>query len=134
VNTTVKSLAVLPFKPLAAEAGDEYLGTGLADALITRLSNIKQVVVRPTSAVLRYAHSDRNLLAVGQELQVDSLLDGSVQKSGDQIRVTVQLVRVSDGTPLWAHTFDEKGTNIFAIEDKVAEEVAQALLPTLTGA
>ncbi len=92
-TTTVNSLAVLPFKPLAAEAGDEYLGTGLTDALITRLSNMKQVVVRPTSAVLKYAHSDRDALAAGQELQVDSLLDGTVQKSGDQIRVTVQLVR-----------------------------------------
>lgn len=133
VTTTTRSLAVLPFKPLAAEASDEYLGTGLTDALITRLSNLKQVVVRPTSAVLKYAHSDRDPLTAGQELQVDSLLDGTVQKSGDQIRVTVQLVRVSDGRSLWAHTFDEKGTNFFGIEDKVAEEVAQALWPTLTG-
>jgi DNA-binding winged helix-turn-helix (wHTH) protein/TolB-like protein/Flp pilus assembly protein TadD len=132
-NTQIKSIAVLPFKPLTAGEADEFLGLGMADALITKLSSIKQITVRPTSAILRYANSDIDPITAGNALEVNTLLDGRVQKVGDRIRVTVQLIRTSDGAPLWAGKFDEKYTDVFSLEDRISEEVVQALLPALTG-
>lgn len=131
--TEIRSIAVLPFKPLVAAGSDEYLGLGMADALITRLSNISQIMVRPTSSVAKYANSGEELTAIGRELGVDSLLEGRVQKSNDRIRVTVTLVRVRDGAPLWASKFDEQYTDVFTVEDRISEQVAGSLLPTLTG-
>jgi DNA-binding winged helix-turn-helix (wHTH) protein/TolB-like protein/tetratricopeptide (TPR) repeat protein len=129
----IRSLAVLPFKPLSAESRDETLELGMTDALITKLSNVKQVIVRPTSSILKYASSDQDLLAAGREQGVDAVIDGKVQKVGDQLRLTVQLIRVSDGTSLWAGTFDDKFTNLFALQDSISSQVAQALVSHLTG-
>src|SRR5204862_137534 len=98
----VRSIAVLPFKTLGREEGDEYMGPGLADAMITKLANIRQLTVRPTGAILKYNSPDRDSLAVGRQLGVDLLLDGHFQRLDDRIRITVQLVRVADGAPLWA--------------------------------
>jgi TolB-like protein/DNA-binding winged helix-turn-helix (wHTH) protein/lipoprotein NlpI len=134
VEPHIKSIAILPFRSLVSEEGDEYLGVGMADALITKLSSLRQIVVRPTNSILRYADSQKDLVEAGHELGVDLVLDGRVQKSGDRIRVTVQLVRASDGAPLWADKFDEKDTDVFTLEDRLTEEVAASLLPTLTGA
>jgi TolB-like protein/DNA-binding winged helix-turn-helix (wHTH) protein/Flp pilus assembly protein TadD len=125
-------IAVLPFKCLSGGA-DDILGLGLADALITRLSNLKQVKVRPSSSVLRYKEPREDLMAVGRELRVDALLDGVFQRVGDQIRVSVQFVRVADGVTLWAAKFDERFTNIFAIQDSISEQVAGALAVKISG-
>jgi len=121
-----RSIAVLPFQPLDPE-GENALALGLADAVITKLSNIRQLVVRPTSSIQKYAGPSADPWAAGRELDVAALLEGKVQQAGDRIRITVQLVRVSDRRPLWADTFDESFTNIFAIEDAISERVAQAL-------
>lgn len=132
-NTQIKSIAVLPFKPLVAGEKDEYLGIGMADALITKLSSIRQIIVRPTSSILVYADSDVDPVTAGTALEVNTVLDGRVQKIGDRIRVTIQLIRAKDGTPLWADKFDEKYTDVFSVEDRISEQVAAALVPTLTG-
>jgi len=129
----VRSIAVLPFKPIAPKDRDEYLGTGIADALIANLSNVTQIVVRPTSAVLRYGAEGQNAIAAGRELKVDAVLDGRLQKAGDRVRLTVQLISVRDGTPLWAGKFDEKLTDIFAVQDLISQSVAEALRLKLTG-
>src|SRR5262245_837365 len=133
----VRSIAVLPFRSIDAGSGDEYLGLGMADDLITRLSNLRHVTVRPTSAVRKYVGGEANPpnpVAAGQELDVESVLEGSIRRSGERIRVTVQLINVRDGTPLWAEKFDEKFTDILTVQDAVAEHVSQALLLQLTGA
>jgi TolB-like protein/DNA-binding winged helix-turn-helix (wHTH) protein/tetratricopeptide (TPR) repeat protein len=132
----VRSIAVLPFRSIDAGSGDEYLGLGMADDLITRLSNLRQVTVRPTSAVRKYVGEANtpNPVVVGQELDVESVLESSIRRSGDRIRVTAQLVNVRDGAPLWAEKFDEKFTDILSVQDAVAEHVSQALLLQLTGA
>lgn len=127
----VRSLAVLPFKPIGAEE-DEYLGLGMADALITKLSNIREVNVRPTSAVRKYGGQDQDPVAAGRELGVEAVLEGSVQRVGEQIRVTIQLVSVRDGAPLWADKFDEHFTNIFSVQDRISEQVARSLFPKLS--
>ncbi|HMC23349.1 MAG TPA: tetratricopeptide repeat protein, partial [Thermoanaerobaculia bacterium] len=131
---TPKTMAVLPFEPIGTTAADEHLGLGLADTLITKLANIREVTVRPTSSVRRYAGSDqpRDLLKAGRELQVDSVLEGTVQRAGERVRVSVQLIRVRDGTPLWTGIFQEKFTDIFAVQDSISEQVAKALALKLT--
>ena len=127
----VRSIAVLPFQQMGSSGADEYLGLGMADALITRLSNIRQIAVRPTSAVIRYAGADP--AAAGRALKVEAVLAGAIQRSAERVRVTVQLVSVSSETPLWAEKFDEMFTDIFAVEDSISEQVARALLLRLTG-
>jgi DNA-binding winged helix-turn-helix (wHTH) protein/TolB-like protein/Flp pilus assembly protein TadD len=128
----IHSLAVLPFRPLSAESRDESLELGMADALITKLSNVKQIVVRPTSSILKYASSGQDLLSAGREQDVDAVIEGKVQKAGNQIRLTVQLVKVSDGASLWAGTFDDKFTNVFAVQDSISAQAAEALVSQLT--
>lgn len=129
--TTPRSIAVLPFKILGSD-GDQYLGAGIADALITKLSNVKQIAVRPTSAVLKYEDLQRDELVAGRELEVDLLLSGVIQKVGSEIRVTVQLVRVADGIPIWAGQFDQNFTDHFTIQDTIARKVAEAMMLRLT--
>jgi DNA-binding winged helix-turn-helix (wHTH) protein/TolB-like protein/Tfp pilus assembly protein PilF len=129
----IRSIAVLPLKPLSAEARDEYLGPSLADALITRLSGLRQIAVRPSSATLKYEQPDQNPTLIGQQLQVDALLMGGVQKSGERLRLTLQLVRVADGTTLWANTFDESLRDIFIVQDSISEQVMRALALVMTG-
>ncbi|HKQ08261.1 MAG TPA: winged helix-turn-helix domain-containing protein [Blastocatellia bacterium] len=133
-SRTAKSVAVLPFKVLTSDTGSEYFGIGMADALITRLSNIEEVTVRPSSAILKYDRPDVDLCAAGSELKVQLLLDGIIQRFGDRIRVTVQLVNTEDGAPLWAGKFDEKVTDIFAIQDIISGLVVEALTLKLTSA
>jgi DNA-binding winged helix-turn-helix (wHTH) protein/TolB-like protein/Tfp pilus assembly protein PilF len=123
----VKTLAVLPFRPLAPSEQDAILGIGMADALITKLSGIRKVTVRPTSAIAKYAAGNTDLLAAGRELGVDAVLDGKIQRSGDALRISVQLVRVSDNLPLWAGTFDTKETDIFTLQDSISAQVADSL-------
>lgn len=130
-TAAVRSMAVLPFKPVGADEGDEYLRLGLADALITKLSSLKQIVVRPTNAIRNYGSQDP--LAAGRQLGVDVVLDGNVQRIGPQIRVTVQLVNVQDGKVLWGSKFDENFTDIFALQDAISDQVARAIEPGLTG-
>jgi DNA-binding winged helix-turn-helix (wHTH) protein/TolB-like protein/Flp pilus assembly protein TadD len=130
----VRSIAVLPFRVLSSEKGDEYLSLGLADALITSLSQTRQVVVRQTGAVAKYQNTGKDPLEAGREQGVDAVLEGQVQRIGDRVRVTARLVRTSDGTSLWADRFEEKFTNIFAVEDAVAEKVARTTILAMKGA
>jgi DNA-binding winged helix-turn-helix (wHTH) protein len=101
----VSSIAVLPFKDLLGDDEDKFLGPGLADALIMRLSSIRELKVRPTAAVLRYSNLKEDPLLIGRELNVDALLDGVYQRETGKIRVSVQLVSVRDGVTLWAAKF-----------------------------
>ena len=129
----IQSLAILPFQTLGARQGDKYLGLGMADALITRLGNTGKIIVRPTSAIQKYAGADLSPEAVGREQSVDAVLDGRIQRQDDRVRLTVQLIRVRDGEQLWAETFDKESTNIFALEDALSERVAQSIRLQLTG-
>lgn len=130
----LKLLAVLPFTPLDAESDNAQLELGMADALITRLSNVARLTVRPTSAVLKFQGAEReDPVACGRALGVEAVLDGKIQKSGDRVRVTVQLVRVADGASLWADTFDAGFGDIFSVQDAISVRAARALTLELTG-
>lgn len=127
-----RSIAVLPFQTLTANTADEYLGLGITDALIAKLSEIKAVKIRPTSAVRKFSGPERNAMTAGRELNVDSVLDGNVQRDGEILRVSVQLIDVREGRTLWASKFDEKFTNILSVEDSISMHVAQAMTVKLT--
>lgn len=128
-----RAIAVLPFKDLSTRSSDNSLGTGLTDTLIARLSNIRQINVRPTSAVIKYAGENWDARTAGRELGVDSVLEGTVQRAGDRVRVTAQLVSVRDGSALWAQSFDDSFTDIFAMQDSISEQIARAVLLKLDG-
>lgn len=129
----VRSLAVLPFHTLSTNSSDRYLGLGMADAVITKLAATGKIVVRPTSATQQYADSHLTPQAIGREQGVDAVLDGRIQREGDQVRVTVQLIRVRDGMQLWADTFDRQFTDVFALEDALSAMAAQSLRLQLSG-
>jgi serine/threonine-protein kinase len=105
----------------------------MADSLITKLSNSRQIIVRSLASVRKYGGLDQDSLAAGRELQADSVLEGNVQKSGDHIRVTARLINVADGASLWAGTFDEKMTDVFGVQDAISQKVADALALRLSG-
>jgi len=125
----IRQLAVLPFRFLGEERAPEaeYLGIGLADALITKFSNVEELIIRPTSSILKYANLSQDLLAIGRELEVDSILEGKFQISDSRIRVTLQLVNAYNGAPLWADRFDCDSADMFALQDAISERVVQSL-------
>ncbi len=127
-----RSIAVLPLAPIGIAPSDDYLGLGIADALITKLANVQQITVRPTSSVRKYQTARRDPLAAGRELGVESVLEGSVQRSGGRVRVTMQLLRVADARPLWTGSFDETFTDMLSVQDSIADQVTKALALSLT--
>lgn len=123
----VRAIAVLPFSNIEPNQDDQLLGIGMADAIITKLSQIKSVVVRQTKSVIRYTDSTPDAIKVGREINVDAVLEGNIQKADGRIRVSVRLYRVSDGALLWAESFEERDTNIFQLQDSISEKVANSL-------
>jgi len=127
----IRSIAVLPFDTSGADRADQHLGLGLPDLVITRLTNVHEIVVRPTSAVRDFA-GQHDWSATGRKLKVDAVVEGSIRTSPDRVRVTVQMLNVHDGKPIWAERFDEKRADIFTIEDSMAGKLAEALRLQLT--
>jgi TolB-like protein/Tfp pilus assembly protein PilF/predicted Ser/Thr protein kinase len=129
----IHSIAILPFDPLTQDK-DDLLGLGMADAVISRLSGLKQLMVLPTAAVSRFRGQSEDVIADGKKLNVDAVLNGTVQQAQGRIRVTVQLVNVASRRTIWADTFDQTSTDIFAIQDSISEKVARSLLANLSEA
>ena len=132
-DAPLRSMAVLPFKNLTTGA-DENLGLGIADALITKLGVIKQLTVRPTSSVIRYAGQSQDPAMIGRELNVESVLDGSVQRVDGNVRISLQLINVRDGATIWTAKIDEESRDIFRLQDDVAAQVLDALSLRLANA
>lgn len=129
----IKSIAVLPFKPLVSENRNEALELGMADALINKISSSEEIIVRPLGSVRRFNNLEQDVLQAGRELGVDSVLEGTIQMSGERIRIAARLVSTSDGKQLWTETFDEKFTDIFAVQDSISNKVLSALTLKLGG-
>jgi len=125
-------MAVLPFKPLGYDINDELLGLGMADAVIGQMSKVKEIRVLPTSAVLKLKGEAEDPLLAAQALKADAVLTGTVQRSGDRIRVSVQLVDGRTGRALSSDKFDETFTNVFAIQDSISSQITKALAIDLT--
>ena len=128
----IKSIAVLPFKNLAPHPEDEHFGIGIADALITRLSRIKDLNVRPTSAVLKFNNQEHDSISAGHALGVDAVLEGSIYRINDRIRVMSRLVRVNDQLPIWAGQFDEKSNDVLSIQSAIPQHIVNSLALNLT--
>ncbi|HEY3171431.1 MAG TPA: protein kinase, partial [Thermoanaerobaculia bacterium] len=127
-----RSIAVLFFKDLAGNPENAHLGLGLADATITELATVRSLLVRPTAAILRYQDRSVDPQQAGRELGVDAVVDGSFQRAGSRLRVTVQLIRTSDGRSLWGSKIDTSLDDIFEMQDQVSRKIAEALEVELT--
>jgi adenylate cyclase len=132
-DATGKSIAVLPFDNLSDDPENSYFSEGIQDEILTRLAKIAQLKVVSRTSTLRFKTAPGDLRQIAQQLGVTNILEGSVQKAGDQVRVTVQLINAMTDAHLWAETYDRKLTDIFAVESDVARRVAGTLQAKLTG-
>jgi DNA-binding winged helix-turn-helix (wHTH) protein/TolB-like protein/Flp pilus assembly protein TadD len=124
---TIHSIAVLPFRPLDERRGDRPLELGIADTLITKLSVLPDLIIAPTRAVATFVDHPVDSLAAGRTLDVDGVVEGSIQRAGQRIRCNVRLLRVSDGRAIVADEYDEDAADLFVLEDRIAQRVADAL-------
>ncbi|HEX6573751.1 MAG TPA: protein kinase [Gemmatimonadaceae bacterium] len=122
-----KSVAVLPFDNLSSDPENEYLADGIAEEIINALSKVRTLRVAPRTTAFPMRSKRDDLQEVGRRLKVSTVLNGSVRKSGNRIRVTAELVNVSDGTQLWAERYDREMEDVFAIQDDISESIVRAL-------
>src|SRR5262249_53078834 len=127
------SIAVLPFENLSEEKSNAYFADGIQDEILTRLSKIADIKVISRTSTQHYKSAPGNLREIAKQLGVAHILEGSVQKSGDAVRVNVQLINAANDSHLWADTFDRKLTDIFSVESEVAKAIADQLRAKLTG-
>ena len=128
-----KSIAVLPFESLSEEKSNSYFAEGIQDEILARLSKIADLKVISRTSTQKYKGSPDNLRDIAQQLGVANVLEGSVQKAGDQIRITVQLINALNDTHLWAETYDRKLIDVFQLETDLAQKIAASLEAKLTG-
>ncbi len=128
-----KSIAVLPFENRSEDKANAYFADGIQDEILTRLSKIADLKVISRTSTQHYKSTPENLTEIARQLGVAHILEGSVQKSGDAVRVNVQLIKAANDSHLWADTFDRKLTDIFSVESEVAKAIAEQLQAKLTG-
>src|SRR5262249_6352914 len=128
-----KSIAVLPFENLSRDPDNAYFADGIQDEILARLSKIADLKVISRTSTQKYKSAPDNLHEIAKQLGVSNILEGSVQKAADQVRVTVQLIQAASDSHLWADTYDRKLTDIFGVESEVAKAIAEALQAKLTG-
>jgi serine/threonine protein kinase/Flp pilus assembly protein TadD len=128
-----KSVAVLPFENLSADPDSAYFADGIQEEILTRLASIADLKVISRSSTQRYQTKPRNLAEIAKQLGVANVLEGSVQKAADQVRVNVQLINAQTDSHLWASTYDRKLTDVFSVESEIAKAIAEHLQAKLTG-
>jgi TolB-like protein/Tfp pilus assembly protein PilF len=128
-----KTIAVLPFENRSEDKANAYFAEGIQDEILTRLSKIADLKVISRTSTQHYKSAPENLPEIARQLGVAHILEGRVQKSGDKVRVNVQLIKAADDSHLWADTFDRKLTDIFSVESEVAKAIADQLRAKLTG-
>ena len=132
-RTPAKSIAVLPFDNLSRDPDNAYFAEGVQDEILTRLAKVADLKVISRTSTQRFKSAPENLPQIAKQLGVTNILEGSVQKVADRVRVNVQLINALTDEHLWADTYDRKLTDIFAVESEIAQAVAQALQAKLTG-
>jgi TolB-like protein/Flp pilus assembly protein TadD len=128
-----KSIAVLPFENLSRDPDNAYFAEGIQEEILTRLVSIADLKVISRTSTQRYQSKPRDLAEIAKQLGVANILEGSVQKAADQVRVNVQLVNAQTDSHLWAATYDRKLTDIFGVESEIAKRIAESLQAKLTG-
>src|SRR5205807_9840169 len=126
--------AVLPFENLSSDPNNAYFATGIQDEILTRLAKIGALKVISRTSTQQYATRPGNLSEIARQLAVANILEGSVQKAGDQVHINAQLIHAATDEHLWAESYDRKLENIFGVEAEVATSVAEALKAKLAGA
>ncbi len=121
-----KTMAVLPFKNLTKDKRDEFLGIGLADALITKLGSVTRISVRPTSAVLPFSDST-SPQTISEKLQVENILEGSIQRIGNRLKISVQMVQMPNNQVLWANSFEADEGDLLKIQDSISAQIVKSL-------
>src|ERR1700736_5737271 len=129
-----KSIAVLPFENLSRDPDNAYFADGIQEEILTRLSRIADLKVISRTSTQRYKTAPNNLSEIAKQLGVANILEGTVQKAADQVRVNVQLINAENDSHLWADKYDRKLADIFAVESEVATKIAETLQAKLTGA
>ncbi len=127
LRSPTRSVAVLPFVNMSGDPENDYLSDGLSEEVINALAKVPDLRVASRTSAFNYRETSKDIRTIGRELNVGSVLEGSLQRSGNRIRVTTQLVSVTDGYHLWSERFDKEMEDLFAIEDQIAERVARAL-------
>lgn len=133
VSPPQKSIAVLPFQSLSEEKANAYFAEGIQDEILTRLAKIADLKVISRTSTQRYESKPENLSDIAKQLGVENILEGSVQRAGDQVRVNVQLINAATDSHIWADTYDRKLTDIFSVETEIARRIADSLQAKLTG-
>ena len=128
-----KSIAVLPFENRSEDKANAYFADGIQDEILTRLSKIADLKVISRTSTQQYQSKPANLREIAKQLGVANILEGSVQKVADQVRVNVQLINAQTDSHLWADTYDRKLTDIFGVESEIAKRIAESLQAKLTG-
>src|SRR5207249_5439486 len=132
-EVTTKSIAVLPFESLSRDPDNAYFAEGVQDEILTRLAKVADLKVISRTSTQKYKSAPDNLREIAKQLDVVNILEGSVQKAADQVRVTVQLINATNDAHLWAETYDRKLTDIFTVESEIAKTIADTLRAKLTG-
>src|SRR5439155_2592483 len=128
-----RSIAVLPFQNLSNDKDNAYFAEGIQDEILTRLSKIAELTVISRTSTQHYKSAPENLREIAKQLGVAHIVEGSVQKSTDAVRVNVQLIKAANDSHLWSDTFDRKLTDVFSVESEVAKAIADQLQAKLTG-
>jgi TolB-like protein len=131
IEHTEKSIAVLPFVNMSTDADNEFFSDGIAEEILNVLASIPDLKVAARTSAFAYKGTNTNIADIAKELGVSHVLEGSVRKSGNQVRVTAQLIKADDGFHLWSANYDRELTNIFAIQDEIADSIAEALKVSL---
>ena len=133
VQAAAKSIAVLPFADMSAGKDQEYFADGLSEELLNLLAKLPELRVIGRTSSFQFKGRNEDLRVIGEKLNVAHILEGSVRKSGEKVRITAQLIKAADGSHLWSETYDRTLDDIFAVQDDIAGEVVKALKLTLLG-
>jgi adenylate cyclase len=133
VTLDARRVAVLPFTNISADTADEYFSDGMTEELISQLSKIGRLSVIARTSIMKYKGTNQDIAEIGRALQVGTVLEGSVRKAGDQVRISAQLIDVASQAHLWSEDYDRAVEDIFAIQSDIARQVAEALQITFGG-
>jgi TolB-like protein len=130
-ETTTKSIAVLPFVNMSSDPEQDYFSDGISEEILNALARVKELKVAGRTSSFAFKGKDQDLRVIGEALGVGHILEGSVRKSGNTVRITAQLIQVKDGFHLWSDTYDRELDNVFAIQDEIATAILEQLKATL---
>jgi TolB-like protein len=133
VSETAKSIAVLPFVNMSDDPGNEYFSDGISEEILNALAKVKELKVAGRTSSFVFKEQNKDLRQIGEILGVSHILEGSVRKAGDKVRITAQLIKVDDGFHLWSETYDRELTDVFAIQDEIANAILNEMKAALLG-